>query len=124
MTNEEINALFAGAWENHERTDFRSILERSLVFVCAYDETRLIGFVNLAWDGGVHGFLLDATVRADFQRRGVGTALVKRAAAIAAERGLKWLHVDFEPHLRSFYSRCGFRKTSAGLIDLRGDEPV
>jgi hypothetical protein len=30
-----------------------------------------------------------------------------------------WLHVDFAPHLWSFYfDACGFRPTDAGLIHL------
>jgi len=32
--------------------DFELVLNRSLTFVCAYHEERLVAFVNLAWDGG------------------------------------------------------------------------
>jgi GNAT superfamily N-acetyltransferase len=79
----------------------------------------LVGFVNLAWDGGDHAFLLDPKTRAKWQRRGVGTELVGRAAQHAKAAGCEWLHVDFEPHLRSFYiDACGFRPTDAGLIHL------
>ncbi|MGN6700857.1 MAG: GNAT family N-acetyltransferase, partial [Thermomicrobiales bacterium] len=78
-----------------------------------------IGFVRLAWDGSVHAFLLEPTVRPDFRRRGIGRALVARAVAVARERGLTWVHVDYEPQLRDFYQACGFRPTDAGLIRLR-----
>ncbi len=119
VTNDELNQLFADAWGNDEPTDFRPILERSLAYVCAYHETRLIGFVNLAWDGGVHAFLLDTTVHTKFQRRGIGRRLVEKATAAARERGLEWMHVDFEPHLQTFYDQCGFKNTNAGLINLQ-----
>ncbi len=56
--DDELNELFADAWGDDEPTDFRPILERSLAFVCAYQAARLVGFVNIAWDGGVHAFLL------------------------------------------------------------------
>lgn len=83
----------------------------------------LVGFVNVAWDGGDHAFLLDTKTRPDWQRRGVGTELVARAAEHAKEAGCEWLHVDFEPDLRSFYvDACGFRPTDAGLIRLRPPE--
>ena len=118
VANDELNELFADAWGSDEPTDFRPVLERSLAYICAYRETRLIGFVNVAWDGGVHAFLLDTTVHTDFQRRGIGLKLVEKAAAVAKERGLEWLHVDFEPHLQTFYDQCGFRDTNAGLINL------
>jgi GNAT superfamily N-acetyltransferase len=79
----------------------------------------LVGFVNIAWDGRDHAFLLDTKTRCEWQRRGVGTELVGRAAHHAKAAGCEWLHVDFEPHLRSFYiDACSFRPTDAGLIHL------
>ncbi|WP_093348428.1 GNAT family N-acetyltransferase [Saccharopolyspora kobensis] len=79
----------------------------------------LIGFANVAWDGGDHAFLLDPKVDPAHQRGGIGTELVRRAAAGATDAGCTWLHVDFEPHLRGFYfDACGFRPTDAGLIAL------
>jgi len=120
VTNDELNTLFANAWENHKTWDFLPVLKHSLLFVCAYHEKRLIGFVNVAWDGAQHAFILDTTVDKEFRRRGIGTELVKRAAEASKEKGVEWLHVDFEPHLQNFYDQCGFRHTAAGLIDLRG----
>jgi GNAT superfamily N-acetyltransferase len=74
--------------------------------------------VNVAWDGGVHAFLLDTVVHPDFRHRGIASDLVRRAAEIARDRGAHWLHVDYEPHLEGFYRTCGFRPTHAGLIAL------
>ncbi len=118
VTNADVNALFAAAWDHHHPVDFQPILQRSLVYVCAVYHERLIGFVNVAWDGGKHGFLLDTTVHPDFQRRGVGLRLVQAAVDASRARGLDWLHVDFEPHLSGFYRACGFQPTAAGLIHL------
>ena len=63
------------------------------------DGDRLVGYVNVAWDGGQHAFLLDTSVHPDFQRRGVATALVRLVTDAARARGAAWLHVDYEPHL-------------------------
>lgn len=120
VTNDELNALFAVAWQEHTRRDFEHVLNRSLTFVCAYYEERLVGFVNLAWDGGHHAFILDTTVHPEFRRSGIGRELVKRAVAEAEGRGVQWVHVDYEPNLQSFYEQCGFVNTSAGLIRLKG----
>ena len=120
VTNAELDRLYAVSWPNHRPPhDFRPELERLLAFVGAYDGDELIGFVKLAWDGAVHAFLLEPTVRPDFRRRGIGRSLVERAVAVARERGLEWVHVDYEPHLREFYRACGFTPTDAGLIRLR-----
>ena len=94
------------------------MLNHSLSYICAYLDERLVGFVNLAWDGGIHAFLLDTTVHPDVRRQGIGVQLVAEAVKVAQERGIEWVHVDYEPHLRGFYERCGFRDTEAGLIHL------
>jgi ribosomal protein S18 acetylase RimI-like enzyme len=119
LSDADLNRLFASTWENHAERSFAAVLRRSLTYVGAFDGSRLVGFVNVAWDGGVHGFVLDTTVHRDYQRRGIGTEMMKRAAEIAAKRGLEWLHVDYEPHLHGFYHRCGYGKTEAGLLSLQ-----
>ncbi|GAB2574406.1 GNAT family N-acetyltransferase [Microlunatus antarcticus] len=75
-------------------------------------------FVNVAWDGGTHAFLLDTCVDPGRQGEGIGAALVRRATDVTREAGCTWLHVDFEPHLERFYARCGFSPTPAGLLRL------
>jgi GNAT superfamily N-acetyltransferase len=121
IENAAMNRLFGLAWENHQEADFEQQLTHSLLWVCAYDEDTLIGFVNIAWDGGIHAFLLDTTVHPDYQRRGIGKELVMQAAEAAKARQIEWLHVDYEPHLESFYQSCGFAPTLAGLRNLKKD---
>ncbi|HEX2618713.1 MAG TPA: GNAT family N-acetyltransferase [Phototrophicaceae bacterium] len=120
VSSEALNSLFATAWEGYVPGDFTAILKHSLAYVCAYEGDKLVGFVNVAWDGGIHAFLLDTTVHRDVQHRGIGTVLVQQAAAVARERGIEWLHVDFEPQLTGFYRGCGFKATEAGLMNLKG----
>ena len=119
VSSEDLNEMFAAAWQDHARRGFGTVLRRSLVYICAYQAERLVGFVNVAWDGGVHAFVLDTTVHPDVRRRGVGRELVVRAAEEARGHGAQWLHVDFEPHLKEFYRGCGFSKTEAGLLKLQ-----
>ena len=119
VSNDELNQLFATAWANHTATDYTPVLSHSLLYVCAYADKRLVGFVNVAWDGGIHGFILDTTVHGDYQRRGVGRKLVEAAIESAQTKGIEWLHVDYEPHLDDFYQACGFRHTAAGLLNLK-----
>jgi ribosomal protein S18 acetylase RimI-like enzyme len=91
----------------------------SLGWVTARVHGDLVGFVNVAWDGGDHAFLLDTKVAGEHQRQGIATALVGHAARHATAAGCEWLHVDFEEHLAAFYlDACGFRPAPAGLIHL------
>jgi GNAT superfamily N-acetyltransferase len=121
LTSAEVNALHAEAFSHPVLDDDweGQLTSYSLGWVCAREGPDLVGFVNVAWDGGVHAFVLDTMVRADHRRRGIGTALVAAAVDGARAAGCEWLHVDFDPHLRSFYFEvCGFRSTDAGLIRL------
>lgn len=117
-SNSELNALWEAAWSETDVRDFMPKLSRSLAHVGAYHGGRLTGFVNVAWDGGVHAFILDTCVHPEFRNRGVATALVKTAEECARARGAQWLHVDFEPHLADFYRKCGFTPSNAGIMCL------
>ncbi|MFG3345441.1 GNAT family N-acetyltransferase [Streptomyces sp. NPDC048018] len=119
LTGPEVDELFHASWPGHRGTDFAPVLARRLLHVTARRDGRLVGYVNVVGDGGVHAFLLDTTVHPDERRAGLGVALVRAAAEAARERGAHWLHVDCEPHLTRFHERCGFRPTAAGLMDLR-----
>ncbi|MBY3234257.1 GNAT family N-acetyltransferase [Rhizobium laguerreae] len=114
----ELNALFSAAWGSPHNRDFTAVLSRSLAHIGAYQDDRLVGFINVAWDGGIHAFILDTSVHPDMRRQGIATRLVKEATRVARERGAEWLHVDFEPHLTGFYRACGFKPTEAGLIKV------
>lgn len=122
LADAELNALFGAAWGGESRTRWAPVLARSLTWVAARYGGRLVGFVNVATDGGTHAFLLDTTVHPDRRRRGLGTRLVRAATAEARAAGAGWLHVDYEPHLHGFYAACGFRPTRAGVLDLRPAE--
>ncbi|GAA1231632.1 GNAT family N-acetyltransferase [Kitasatospora nipponensis] len=118
LTDAELDELFGASWPDHRPTSFAPMLARSLIWIAARRGGRLVGFVNVVGDGGAHAFLLDTTVHPDERRRGLGIRLVRAAADEARARGAVWLHVDYEPHLGSFYRQCGFRSTAAGLMRL------
>ena len=118
----ELQALFAASWPGYVPQPFAPVLARSLTWVSARDGGVLVGFVNVATDGGRHAFLLDPTVHPRMRRRGIGTSLVDAAAQRAYEAGATWLHVDYEPSLAPFYARCGFTPSSAGVRKLRTGE--
>jgi GNAT superfamily N-acetyltransferase len=138
FANDEVNALHAEAFGHRVLDDdwWAQLNRHSLGWVCARDDGsgddladstentggrtgELVGFVNVAWDGGVHAFVLDTMVTGRAGRRGIGTELVAAATEGTRAAGCEWLHVDFEDHLRGFYfGSCGFRATDAGLIAL------
>ena len=120
LTDAEMVALVTARGGRAAAGWWDQIRSHSLGWVTARQpDGTLVGFVNVAWDGGDHAFLLDTKVAADSQRQGIATTLVAWAAQHAKAAGCEWLHVDFEEHLAGFYlDACGFRPTAAGLIHL------
>ena len=119
--NAEVNTLHAEGF-NHRLLDIdwhAQVHRHSLGWVCARQSSELVGFVNVAWDGGVHAFILDTLVASRARHHGIGTLLIAAAAEHARTAGCEWLHVDFEDHLAAFYyEACAFTPTTAGLIAL------
>lgn len=117
----EVDALHAEAFDHRLFGDdwWGQVNRHSLGWVTARLDGELVGFVNVAWDGGVHAFILDTIVAGSHQRQRIATRLVEHAVAGARASGCEWLHVDFDDHLREFYfTACGFEPTNAGLIGL------
>jgi len=125
FANDEINELHAAAFTTRVYSDAEwNLVEltarHSLGWVVARDDDRLVGFVNVLWDGLAHAWIQDTMVDPRDHRRGVGTRLVVEAVAASRQAGCEWLHVDFDDDLRGFYiDACGFTPTNAGLISLQ-----
>ena len=124
FTTREVNELHAEAFSTRVFDDtewdwHRLVHRHSLGWVTARDGGRLVGFVNVPWDGLVHAWIQDVMVGAGVRGQGVGTRLVSVAAQGAREAGCEWLHVDFDDDLAPFYlGACGFTPARAGLMRL------
>ena len=123
VSNPKLNLLHAEAFEHAVYDDdwARQLNRHSLGWVTATAASgRLVGFLNVIWDGGVHAWLQDVIVAPDHRRRGIGSRMVGLAANQSREAGCEWLHVDFDEEHRDFYfGAAGFEPTDAGLIRLR-----
>jgi ribosomal protein S18 acetylase RimI-like enzyme len=116
---EKLHAECFGREPLFEWNWFRQVEEHSLGWVCARIGATLVGWVNVAWDGGVHAFLIDVIVDPQHRRQGIATEVVRVATEHSRAGGCEWLHVDFDPHLTRFYwNACGFTPTDAGVIAL------
>jgi len=119
----EVNLLHAEAFgppASAVERDWRMAVEaHSLGWVIARDDSKLVGFVNVIWDGLAHAWIQDTMVESTFRRQGIGSRLVSAARSASKQAGCEWLHVDFDDELERFYFQaCDFAPTSAGLIHL------
>jgi len=120
LTDDEMAELAVSAGGNPEKGLWDRIRSHSLGWATARaSDGRLVGYVNVAWDGGRHAFLLDPMTRDEFRHRGIASKLVEMAVHGAEAAGCEWLHVDFPDVLAKFYLvACAFQRTAAGLIRL------
>lgn len=120
--NDAVNRLHAEAFAHRISPDdwWTQVNRHSLGWVCARAPQELVGFVNVAWDGAFHAFILDTMVAGAYRRRGIATQMLSICAREARSSGCDWLHVDFADELRELYfGGAGFTITNAGLINLR-----
>lgn len=109
---EELQALFEASWPDGRKPGYGMVLEHSFTWVSAHSDHRLVGFVNIAWDGGKHFFLLDTTVHPARRGHGIGRQLVMEAIGDCPGA----VHVDADEQLMTrFYGPCGFRAVPAGI---------
>jgi GNAT superfamily N-acetyltransferase len=121
VTDAELVDLVRSFDGNDEPGWWDRIRPHSLGWVAARDaDGLLVGFVNVAWDGGDHAFLIDTKTRPSVRHRGLATEVVGLAARHARDAGCTSLHVDFDPpELAALYvDACGFTPTAAALLHL------
>jgi GNAT superfamily N-acetyltransferase len=120
----EINALHAEAFHTRMYSDAERnwndlVGKHSLGWIVAREEERLVGFVNVVWDGFTHAWIQDTMVVKADRSRGIGSQMIDLARAECQKAGCDWLHVDFDEDLKKFYiESCGFTSTTAGLMRL------
>lgn len=86
----------------------RTAVSRSLRVVSAWSDTRLVGLARIVGDGVTIIYLQDILVHPDFQRRGVGSALLVEALRPFSDVRQQVLLTDDEPRQRAFYEAVGF----------------
>jgi GNAT superfamily N-acetyltransferase len=122
--NAEVNSLHAEAFETQlysddERNWSDLLTKHSFGWVVAREGGRLVGFVNVLWDGFTHAWIQDTMVASANRNRSIGSQMIEIVRSECQRAGCQWLHVDFDEDLGTFYFQsCGFTPTSAGLIRL------
>lgn len=102
-------------WDGRH-TDYPMLFDRCN-FWAGLRETQgeLIAFGYVAGMGLQHGYMEDIMVHPQFQKQGIGQALVKKLLQEAERIGLEIVTLTFDSKHTSFYTVSGFRPCSGGL---------
>lgn len=82
----------------------------SLLTLAAHEEAALAGLIRVVGDGHTIVFVQDILVRPQFQRRGIGSALLQ--AVLNRYAGVRQIELltDDTPETAAFYRSMGFRE--------------
>ena len=109
----EILGLYASVgWTAYtdDPAALRNGFANSLLTLAAYEEAALAGLIRVVGDGHTSGFVQDILVRPQFQRRGIGSALLQ--AVLNRYAGVRQIELltDDTPETVAFYRSMGFRE--------------
>lgn len=90
----------------------RKGFENSLLTLAAYEGTMLLGLVRVVGDGHTIIFVQDLLVRLDYQRQGIGSALLRAVLERYANVRQIELVTDNTPETKAFYQAVGFQELS------------
>ena len=92
--------------------------EKSLLTLAAYEGDHLVGILRCVGDAETVIFIQDLLVEPEYQRRGIGTALLREVLSRYNHVRQIQLATDNTEKTKSFYRSCGFRELSE--IGCRG----
>lgn len=109
----EILGLYASVgWTAYtdDPAALRNGFANSLLTLAAYEEAALAGLIRVVGDGHTVVFVQDILVRPQFQRRGIGSALLQ--AVLNRYAGVRQIELltDDTPETVAFYRSMGFRE--------------
>lgn len=90
----------------------RKGFEKSLLVLGAHEQDTLVGILRAVGDGATVVFIQDILVKPDYQRRGIGTALLTEALSRYSHVRQIQLATDNTEKTKAFYHSCGFRELS------------
>lgn len=110
---EEIRFLYESVgWMNYTARPemLKKAFKNSLAVLGAYEEDRLIGIIRAVGDGASIVFIQDLLVLPEYQRKGIGSALLKKV--LDRYNGVYQIELmtDNEPERIGFYKVAGFVK--------------
>ena len=86
----------------------RAIVNSLAVVTAWADEEHLVGLARAVGDGETVVYIQDVLVHPDYQKSGIGRALVEQLSAMYPSVRQKLLLADDTPELNRFYKNMGF----------------
>ena len=86
---------------------------RSLAILAAYADKRLVGIIRAVGDGVSVLYIQDLLIHPEYQRRGIGSKLLKEMLLLYPDVNQTVLLTDDTPESVGFYQTAGVQKVQA-----------
>ena len=111
----------AVGWNRMEK-EYGSPVFSSYSHIAVYDGDKLIGYIDSVSNGVTDAYIQDLMVHPKYQRRGIGTDLMRKMIECLKENHIFMISVIYDESLRSFYARFGFHPMLSGQMETyKGD---
>ena len=107
-----LNLYSSVGWTNYTDNPemVKKAYENSLLTLGAYDSNQLVGVIRTVGDGFSIVFVQDILVFPEYQRKGIGTQLLREVIERFSTAYQMMLMTDNTPKTISFYQSLGFVK--------------
>jgi ribosomal protein S18 acetylase RimI-like enzyme len=100
-----------------DRERFTQMLDQSQYVLSAWDGHRLAGLIRVLTDVSFNAFIADLVVHPDYQRRGLGSELVRRA--VTPYPGVKFAVHPGRQAVAALFKKQGFNPAPTSLTRRR-----
>ncbi len=90
----------------HDRVIIQSMLDNADIVVTAWDDTRLVGLARTLTDYSYVAYLADLAVHNEYQRQGIGKALIEKTKEKLSPSC--FITLLAAPNANDYYARLGF----------------
>jgi len=81
--------------------------------ISAYDNDKLVGFGRIVSDGIVHAMIYDMILLTDYQRKGIGSIILKKLLEHCLQNNIRDIQLFSADGKMGFYEKHGFDLRSA-----------
>ena len=104
-------------WSRMEN-EYNNPLLTSYYHIAVYEEETLIGYIDCVSNGVTDAYIQDLMIHPDYQRRGIGTDLMKKMIDYLKKKHIYMISVVFEEKLKPFYEKFGFFNMLCGQMEM------
>jgi ribosomal protein S18 acetylase RimI-like enzyme len=114
----QLGALFLAVGFDRDRdaATLTAMVENARWVVSAWDGERLVGFARALSDGVSNAYVSTVAVHPDYQRRGIGRALMQRL--LEGRDHVKFV-LHTRPDAKKLYEACGFEDATEMMVRRR-----